>query len=68
LKAKSNPWNDTEDEFPTLSSSKPKPLAHGWNLPKPQPKPAMKFINNSKSSLNSEKDFPSLGKAAQLFI
>jgi hypothetical protein len=66
-KPKSNPWNSTEEEFPTLQGVKgSRPLGQGWHLKKPEPKPAPKFINNSRptAALNLAADFPTLGMLA----
>lgn len=64
MKAKSNPWSNTDEEYPELdnSASKTKTFLHGWHLPKPKAQPKPKFVNNSRPSLNSASDFPTLGK------
>lgn len=64
VKAKSNPWSTTEDEFPTLEGTKAKDTVHGWHLPKPQPRPVAKpsFVINARPSINSSSDFPTLGE------
>ena len=64
VKAKSNPWSNTEDEFPILEgAASGTSMAHGWHLPKPQPRPTANptFTSNSPS-INSASDFPTLGE------
>ncbi|XP_067933611.1 E3 ubiquitin-protein ligase ZNF598-like [Watersipora subatra] len=65
VKAKSNPWNNTEDEFPTLEKAKVTTSVPSWHVTKPQPKPARpSFVTQRKPVLNSASDFPTLGSGA----
>lgn len=62
-KAKSNPWNSADEEFPSLEGSKPRAHVHGWHLQKPEPKKqsSLTFVNNKRPIISSASDFPTLG-------
>ena len=62
IKAKSNPWGSTDEEFPALDGASVRPHAHGWHMPKPQPEPTMTFVANRRPVIDSTADFPSLGR------
>ena len=61
VKTKSNPWSNTEDEFPTLEGASAKPHIHGWHFSKPQSKSSRPLISNHRPAFDSANDFPSLG-------